>query len=80
MKTVGSYQAKTHLAQLLKKVARGERIVITRKGLPIALLTPAPSLGKSKPKEVIEKIRVCRKGVLLGDLSIQEMRHKGRRF
>src|SRR4051794_37004639 len=42
MTSVGSYAAKTHLPALLERVARGERILITRRGLPIALLTQPP--------------------------------------
>ncbi len=43
MKTVGSYQAKTHLPRLLRQVARGEEITITKHGAPVAVLAPAPS-------------------------------------
>jgi prevent-host-death family protein len=37
--TVGAHDAKTHLAQLLDRVERGEEIVITRHGRPIARLS-----------------------------------------
>lgn len=40
METVGSYEAKTHLPQLLERVAKGERIAITKHGVPIAMLVP----------------------------------------
>ncbi|WP_420465936.1 type II toxin-antitoxin system Phd/YefM family antitoxin [Panacagrimonas sp.] len=38
---VGAYEAKTHLPRLLERVARGERITITKHGKPIAELIPA---------------------------------------
>ena len=38
--TVGAHEAKTNLGQLLDRVARGEVIVITRHGEPIARLVP----------------------------------------
>lgn len=41
MHTVGSYEAKTHLLQLLERVERGETITITRHGKPVARLVPA---------------------------------------
>ena len=41
MHTVGSYEAKTHLPQLLERVERGETITITRHGKPVARLVPA---------------------------------------
>ena len=40
MKKVGSYEAKTHFARILDEVSRGERISITRKGTPVAMLIP----------------------------------------
>jgi len=47
MKTVGSYEAKTHLASLLADVESGEYITITKHGRPIAVLRPYIEDGKS---------------------------------
>jgi prevent-host-death family protein len=41
MATVGAFEAKTHFAQLLQRVERGEEIVITRRGKEVARLVPA---------------------------------------
>jgi prevent-host-death family protein len=38
---VSVQEAKTHLSKLLEAVARGERVVITRHGVPVAELVPA---------------------------------------
>ncbi len=43
METIGSYQAKTHLPQLLERVERGETFTITRHGKPVARLLPTVS-------------------------------------
>lgn len=40
METVGSYQAKTHLPQLLERVEHGETFTITRHGKPIGAFFP----------------------------------------
>ena len=40
MTTVGTVEAKTHLTRLLERVARGERIIITNRGRPVAMLVP----------------------------------------
>lgn len=37
---VGTYEAKTQLPRLLERVAKGERVVITRHGKPVADLVP----------------------------------------
>jgi prevent-host-death family protein len=42
-KTVGAYEAKTHLPALLKQVERGREIIITRRARPIARLVPTES-------------------------------------
>ncbi|HQN19346.1 MAG TPA: type II toxin-antitoxin system prevent-host-death family antitoxin [Syntrophobacteraceae bacterium] len=48
MKTVGGYESKTHLPELLELVAKGKKITITKQGVPVATLQPADS-SKSKP-------------------------------
>ena len=40
MQTIGAFEAKTHLAALLDRVAKGEKITITRHGTPAAVLAP----------------------------------------
>jgi prevent-host-death family protein len=40
MTHVGVHEAKTHLSKLLRRVAGGEEVVITRGGRPIARLVP----------------------------------------
>lgn len=41
MSTVGVHEAKTSLSKLLRRVAAGEEITITRSGTPVARLVPA---------------------------------------
>ncbi|MFM8455059.1 MAG: type II toxin-antitoxin system Phd/YefM family antitoxin [Gammaproteobacteria bacterium] len=40
MEYISSYEAKTHLPQLLKRVHSGAQIVITKHHTPIAMLIP----------------------------------------
>ncbi|WP_282777796.1 type II toxin-antitoxin system Phd/YefM family antitoxin [Nocardia sp. CC201C] len=40
MAAVNIHEAKTHLSRLLERVAKGERIVISKAGKPIADLVP----------------------------------------
>ena len=79
-KTVGSYEAKTHLPALLDSVAHGERVVITRKGIPVAILMPY-SNEKQPIEETIEKLLAFRKThqLKLKGLSIRDMKEEGRR-
>ncbi len=47
MDEVTVHEAKTHLSRLLRRVALGEEILISRGGEPIARLVPA-TLGKKR--------------------------------
>ena len=46
METVDSEQAKARLSELLDKVETGEEVVITRRGAPVAQLSPAARFSK----------------------------------
>ncbi|MGP0069110.1 MAG: type II toxin-antitoxin system Phd/YefM family antitoxin [Isosphaeraceae bacterium] len=80
MKSVGSYEAKTHLPRLLSEVEHGETITITKRGKPIAVLSPAVAAPKPDVHSTIEQIKEFRKGRTLGGLTIREMIEEGRRF
>jgi prevent-host-death family protein len=61
MRTVGVLEAKTNLSALLDDVEdRGEVIVITRHGRPVARLTPEPSARRAKASELAERTRAFR--------------------
>ncbi len=81
METVGSFEAKTHLPQLLERVAQGEEFVITKHGKVVARLVPA---GACKPKPdvraAVKAMKQFRKSQALGGLSVREIIDDGRRF
>ena len=79
MKTVGAYEAKTHLPKLLERVMKGECITITKHGVPVAVLQPPRSEKTADRKSVIAELREFRKGHSLGGHSIREMMQEGRR-
>lgn len=80
MKSVGAYQAKTHLSELLDEVSRGARISITRKGVPVAMMVPPSPPGKKDVVEAIRKLKEFRKGITLGGISVRELVDAGRRY
>ena len=81
MKSIGAFEAKTHLSDLLERVSRGERFKITRHGVPTALLVPVTEAApKLTHKEVVEGMRALRKRVKPGKMSVREMIEEGRRF
>jgi prevent-host-death family protein len=79
--SVGAFEAKTHLSDLLDRVARGETITITRHGVPAALLVPVERTSpKMTHREIVEGMRALRKRVKPGKVSVREMIAEGRRF
>jgi prevent-host-death family protein len=47
VQTVGSYETKTHLADILRRVRAGQHFVITQKGEAIAELSPTAQSVKT---------------------------------
>ena len=78
MDTVGSFDAKTNFSALLERVERGEQIVITRRGKPVARLMPIAT--PRKVSDAVTKLRELRKGTTLGDFSWKELRDSGRKY
>jgi prevent-host-death family protein len=60
MNTVSAYEAKTHLPRLLRAAERGETVVITRHGKPVAQLGPVQDRRREEIAEVIERMKRAR--------------------
>jgi len=81
METVGAFEAKTHLSDLLDRVSKGETITITRHGVPAALLVPVGKTGRKLTHlEIVEGMRALRKRIKPDIMSVREMVEEGRRF
>lgn len=59
MRTIGSYEAKTRLPELLREVERGERFMITRRGVAIAKIVGVEETADS-PGAIIERLKSAR--------------------
>jgi len=79
IKRVGAFEAKTHLPSLLKQVQAGDSIIITNKGLPVAILSPYIPEKQQSVQDIIKSIRTLRSTIHLKGLSIRDMREEGRR-
>lgn len=80
MKTIGAYEAKTHLPRLLDEVEKGERITITKHGRPVAVLVPPDAAPAPDIDELMERMRRFRTGNRLRGVSIRELIDEGRRY
>ena len=80
MHTVDVFEAKTHLAALLDRVAGGEQITITKHGIPVAMLMPPASRSARNREEAIRKLMEFAQGRSLRGLTIRGLVEQGRRF
>lgn len=78
--SVGAFEAKTHLNELLQRASKGETIRITRRGVPMAKLVPPDDGEKEDARNLVEAIRQLRKGTTLGNITIRELIDDGRRY
>ena len=81
MREVQSSDAKTHLTQLLTDVERGETIIITRHGRPIARLVPELDQRVEQVQRTMDQIKALRAtGPSISVDEILAARHEGRRY
>jgi prevent-host-death family protein len=83
MTSVGSYEAKTHLPRLLERVMRGEKILITKHGRPVAMLVPSLTESPKDVKQIVKEMLQFRDHegpTLAGKATIRELIEEGRRF
>ena len=83
MHEIGAFEAKNTLGSLLSRVEKGEEIVITRRGTPVAKLVPAdPGFDREKARAAVQALLVLQaslKGPPLTWEEIKAMRDEGRR-
>ncbi len=82
MATISAYEAKTHLPRLLRAAERGETVIITRHGKPVAQIGPVENQERREDvTEVIERMKRAR--AKRARVSIEEIlawRHEGHKY
>ncbi len=82
MREIQASEAKTHLPQLLDDVERGETILITRHGRPIARLVPEADRRQAEINQAVANIRTMRKSET-NKLTLEEIlasQHEGHKY
>ncbi len=81
MATVGIFEAKNRLSELVERAARGEEIVITRRGEQVArLMAPATQDARGQARTLAQRIRRNRAGHALGGrATLRDLIDEGRR-
>lgn len=83
MLSVGIFEAKAQLSQLVERVAQGEEVLVTRHGKPVArLVAPEASSDAAALAQWTAELRAFRRGVDRGakhGSSLAELIAAGRR-
>ena len=72
MKEIQASEAKAHLLQLLNDVERGETVIITRHGRPIARLAPEMDARRDEIAKAVAGIKELRKRA--GKMTFEEIK------
>ena len=75
---IGSYDAKTKLPEILRRVVAGEAFTITNRGKPIADLIPSRSSDRFKAEAAIANILKAKKHKV-SDEKLDELKDSGRK-
>jgi len=75
---IGAFDAKTKLSEILRKVERGERFTITRRGKAVANIVPATAKATPARDEAYERLRNPRIKGIPGD-TVLEWIQEGRK-
>jgi antitoxin (DNA-binding transcriptional repressor) of toxin-antitoxin stability system len=74
MKSVSTSEARENWSRLLDEASRGEKILIKRRGVSIAMLMPPPAYSIEEMWRWQEETRLS-----LGGITIRELIEEGRR-
>jgi prevent-host-death family protein len=80
MATVGAFEAKTKFSALLERAERGEQIVITRRGKPVAKLVRIEKRKDQDGDDLLARFKAGRQNATLGGISWKELRDSGRKY
>jgi prevent-host-death family protein len=78
LEEIGSYDAKTKLPEILRRVEAGEAFTITNRGKPIADLIPSRAKSRLKAQAAINNLLKMNKPTVSCE-DLKAMREEGRR-
>lgn len=86
---VGSFDAKTYFAELLRNVMEGKTIRITKNGKPVAIMQSPEKLETSEALKALKKLKVIsyeiaeqsqKSGSKISIEEINELKNEGRKY
>ena len=82
---VGSFDAKTYFAELLRNVAEGKTIRITKNGKPVAIMQSPQKAANLEAIKAVKRLREIRNEIVqkAGSITVEEikqLRDEGRKY
>jgi prevent-host-death family protein len=78
LEEIGSYDAKTKLPEILRRVESGEGFTITNRGKPVADLVPSEAQTRTKAVLAVENILKMKKHTIT-DKELAALKSQGRK-
>lgn len=78
MRKIGSYELKTHLAEVLQDVEHGQIVIVTRHGKPIARISPDTDEKRERVKRAVEGLKNFRRTRLPRGVTVRSLIEEGR--
>jgi prevent-host-death family protein len=79
MRSIGSYELKTHLSQVLESVENGQSVIVTRHGKPIARILPPELAQRQSVKDAVRGLLAFPRKPLPRGVTIKSLIEQGRR-
>lgn len=79
MKTIGPYELRTKLSEILRRVQTGETFTVTSRGKPVADLVPSRSASRRKIAAAVRAIKAGMSKTAVSDERLKEYVENGRK-
>jgi prevent-host-death family protein len=79
VRSIGSYELKTHLSEVLDAVANGQAVTVTRHGKPIARTLPPEPARRPEVSAAVQGLMTYPRTPLPKGVSIKSLIDQGRR-
>jgi prevent-host-death family protein len=79
MRSIGSYELKTHLSEVLDAVEHGQGVIVTRHGKPIARILPPEAAEVAEVSRAVKGLMAFPRTRLPKGVTIKRLIDEGRR-
>lgn len=79
MRSIGSDELKARLSKVLDAVERGQSVLVTRRGKPIARILPSLEPDQDRTHRAVQSLRNFKRTRLPAGVSIRKLIEEGRR-